>query len=303
MALPLHTLDVFTDRRFSGNPLAVVSDADALSAEQMKAIARELNLSETVFVLKPQNPAHSARMRIFTPQREVPFAGHPTIGTAILLAQARTPLVNGASDVIIVLEQEVGTVRVGVRLRAGHVPFAEFDAPKMPEKSGTPAARDRLADALGLLPREIGFENHTALCLAAGNSFAFVPVSTLEAISKARVSVAHWAATFPDDEINGVYLYTRECVHNDADFHARMFAPQFGIPEDPATGSAAVCLASVVHGFDGLPDGAHRRVIEQGHEMGRPSSIVLTLVVAGGRLETVRIGGSAVRVVEGTLAI
>jgi len=173
----------------------------------------------------------------------------------------------------------------------------------MPEKSGTPAARDRLADALGLLPREIGFENHTALCLAAGNSFAFVPVSTLEAISKARGSVAHWAATFPDDEINGVYLYTRECVHNDADFHARMFAPQFGIPEDPATGSAAVCLASVVHGFDGLPDGAHRRVIEQGQEMGRPSSIVLTLVVAGGRLETVRIGGSAVRVVEGTLAI
>jgi trans-2,3-dihydro-3-hydroxyanthranilate isomerase len=232
MALPLHTLDVFTDRRFSGNPLAVVSDADALSADQMKAIARELNLSETVFVLKPQNPAHSARMRIFTPQREVPFAGHPTIGTAILLAQARTPLVNGASDVIIVMEQEIGTVRVGVRLRAGHAPFAEFDAPKMPEKSGTPATRDRLADALGLLPREIGFENHTALCLTAGNSFAFVPVSTLEAISKARVSAAHWAATFPDD---GVYLYTRECVHNDADFHARMFAPQFGIAEDPAT--------------------------------------------------------------------
>ena len=303
MALPLHTLDVFTDRRFCGNPLAVVSDADALSAEQMKAIARELNLSETVFVLKPQNPAHSARMRIFTPQREVPFAGHPTIGTAILLAQARTPLVNGESDVIIVLEQAIGTVRVGVRLRAGHAPFAEFDAPKMPEKSGTPAARDRLADALGLLPREIGFENHTALCLAAGNSFAFVPVISLEAIAKARVSGPHWAATFPDDEINGVYLYTRECVHNDADFHARMFAPQFGIPEDPATGSAAVCLASVVHGFDGLPDGAHRRVIEQGQEMGRPSSIVLTLVVDGGRLETVRIGGSAVRVVDGTVAI
>lgn len=301
MALPLHTLDVFTDRRFCGNPLAVVSDADGLGPEQMQAIARELNLSETVFVLQPQNPAHSARVRMFTPERELPFAGHPTIGTAILLAQARTPLVNGESDVIIVLEQAIGIVRVGVRLRAGHAPFAEFDAPQMPEKSGTPAARDRLADALGLLPREIGFENHTALCLAVGNAFAFVPVISLEAIAKARISASHWAATFPD-EINGVYLYTRECVHNDSSFHARMFAPQLGVAEDPATGSAAVCLASVVHEFDGLPDGAHKRVIEQGQEMGRPSSIVLTLVIEGGRLETVRIGGSAVRVIDGTLA-
>ena len=242
-------------------------------------------------------------MRIFTPQREVPFAGHPTIGTAILLAQARTPLVNGASDVIIVLEQEIGTVRVGVRLRAGHAPFAEFDAPKMPEKSGTPAARDRLADALGLLPREIGFENHTALCLAAGNSFAFVPVSTLEAISKARVSAAHWAATFPTTRSTAsISIRGSVCTTTPTSTRA-CSRRRFGIAEDPATGSAAVCLASVVHGFDGLPDGAHRRVIEQGHEMGRPSSIVLTLMVDGGRLETVRIGGSAVRVVEGTLAI
>ena len=303
MALQFHTLDVFTDRRFSGNPLAVVQGADGLDTPKMQAIARELNLSETVFLLKPQNPAHSARMRIFTPEREVPFAGHPTLGTAILLAEVRTPLVNGESDVIIVLEQAIGTVRVGVRLRAGHAPFAEFDAPKMPEKSGTPPARDRLADALGLLPREIGFENHTALCLAAGNSFAFVPVIGLEAIAKARVSAPHWAATFPAETINGVYLYTRECVHNGSAFHARMFAPQLGVTEDPATGSAAVGLASVVHGFDGLTDGAHKRVIEQGIEMGRPSSIVLTLVVQNGRLETVRIGGNAVRVLDGTLAV
>jgi trans-2,3-dihydro-3-hydroxyanthranilate isomerase len=303
MALQFHTLDVFTDRRFSGNPLAVVRDADGLDSPKMQAIARELNLSETVFLFKPQNPAHSARMRIFTPEREVPFAGHPTLGTAILLAGLRTPLVNGESDVIIVLEQAIGTVRVGVRLRAGHAPFAEFDAPRMPEKSGTPAARDRLADALGLLPREIGFENHTALCLSAGNSFAFVPVTSLEAIAKARVSAPHWAATFPAGSIIGVYLYTRECVHNGSSFHARMFAPQLGVAEDPATGSAAVCLASVVHGFDGLTDGTHKRVIEQGLEMGRPSSIVLTLVVQNGRLETVRIGGNAVQVVQGSIEV
>ena len=302
MALPLHTLDVFTDRRFCGNPLAVVSDADALSADQMQSIARELNLSETAFVLKPSNPAHSARVRFFTPARELSFAGHPTIGTAILLAQRRTPLVNGESDVIVLLEEAIGSVRVGVRLRDGQAPFAEFDAPKLPEKAKTsPPARDRIADALGLLPREIGFENHNAMCLTAGNTFAFVPVATLEAIGKAHIERARWDDAFGDD-IAGVYLYTRECIHNGSAFHARMFAPGLGVPEDPATGSAAVCLAGVVHDFDGLPDGIHKRVIEQGHEMGRPSSIVLTLVVSGGRLETVRIGGSAVRVIDGTLA-
>lgn len=303
MALPLHTLDVFTDRRFSGNPLAVIADGDDLTSEQMQAIARELNLSETVFVLKSQNPAHSARVRIFTPQRELPFAGHPTIGTAILLAQLRTPMVNGERDAIIVLEETIGTVRIGVRLRDGQPPFAEFDAPKLPEKSAIPPSRDRIADALGLLPREIGFENHTPQCLSAGNTFVFVPVAGLEAMARARIEQAHWASVFPGSTFGGVYLYTRECVHAGSSFHARMFAPQLGVPEDPATGSAAVCFAGVVHDFDGLPDGSHRRVVEQGHEMGRPSTIVLTLVVQKGRLETVRIGGSAVRVIDGTIAV
>jgi PhzF family phenazine biosynthesis protein len=156
MALPLHTLDVFTDRRFTGNPLAVVLEADDLSTEQMQAVGRELNLSETVFVLKPQNPAHSARVRIFTPERELPFAGHPTIGTAILLAQLRTTPVNGEQDAIIVLEQSIGTVRIGVRLRADQPPFAEFDAPKLPVAAATPPARDRIADALGLFPPSPG---------------------------------------------------------------------------------------------------------------------------------------------------
>jgi trans-2,3-dihydro-3-hydroxyanthranilate isomerase len=303
MALSYHTLDVFTDRRFGGNPLAIVHDADALDTPQMQTIARELNLSETVFVLKPENPAHSAKIRIFTPGRELPFAGHPTVGTAILLAELRAPLINGERDAIIALEQSIGTVRVGVRLRAGAPPFAEFDAPKLPQKGGTLASRDRLADALGLLPREIGFENHTALRFGAGNTFAYIPVVSLEAIGKARVNGSHWTATFPAGEIDGVYLYTRQCVHTGASFHARMFAPQLGVPEDPATGSAAVGFAGVVHEFDGLPDGPHRRVIEQGLEMGRPSSINLTLVVAGGELNTVRIGGNAVRVTEGRLSL
>lgn len=303
MEIGFHTLDVFTDTRFGGNPLAVVLDADGLAPQQLQVIARELNLSETVFVLKPQNPAHSAKIRIFTPQRELPFAGHPTVGTATLLAELRAPLVNDERDAIIALEQAIGTVRVGVRLRNGEPPFAEFDAPKLPQTSGTPAARDQLAGALGLLPREIGFENHTPAMVDAGNTFVYVPVTSLDAIGKARVNGVHWEATFPADHVAGVYLYTRECVRGGASFHARMFAPQLGVPEDPATGAAAVGFARVVDDFDDLPDGAHKRIIEQGHEMGRPSAIVLTLVVAGGKLDTVRIGGNAVRVADGTMRI
>jgi len=168
--------------------------------------------------------------------------------------------------------------------------------------AGTLPARDRLADALGLLPREIGFENHTAQRIAAGNTFAYVPVLSLEAIAKARVNGASWTATFPDSEVDGVYVYTRQCVHKTSSFHARMFAPQLGVPEDAATGAAAVGFAGVVSAFDDLPEGAHKRVIEQGHEMGRPSAIQLTLVVEGGRLDTVRIGGNAVRMIEGSIA-
>lgn len=303
MALKFYTLDVFTDRRFGGNPLAVVLDADGLSGEQMQAIASEFNLSETVFVLASERPAHSAKIRIFTPRSEVPFAGHPTIGTATLLAELKAPVHNGEQDALVILEQGIGTVRVGARVRAGAPAFAEFDAPKLPAEAGVLPPNDVLAAGLGLIPSEIGFENHRPLCFAAGNTFAFVPVSSIEAIRRARVNGAHWERGFEQQGIVGVFLYTRQCEHTASAFHSRMFAPQVGIPEDPATGSAAVGLAGIVHHFDRLPDGTHRRIVEQGYEMGRPSQIVLTLVVDGGKLTTIRIGGSSVRVSEGTISL
>ncbi|MBX9861774.1 MAG: PhzF family phenazine biosynthesis protein [Hyphomicrobium sp.] len=301
--LKFHTLDVFTDRRFAGNPLAVVLDADGLADAQMQAIAREFNLSETVFVQASERPAHSAKMRIFTPHSEVPFAGHPTIGTAALLAELKAPLHNGEQDALIVLEQAIGTVRVGVRARAGAAAFAEFDAPKLPAEAGVLPPTDILAAGLGLIPSEIGFENHKPLCFAAGNTFAFVPVATLDAIRRARVNGSHWESAFEQQGVVGAYLYTRQCEHNGHAFHARMFAPQMGIPEDAATGSAAVGLTGAVHLFDRLPDGTHKRIVEQGYEMGRPSQIALTIVMTGGKLTTVRIGGDAVRVTEGTITI
>jgi trans-2,3-dihydro-3-hydroxyanthranilate isomerase len=298
MQLTYHVLDVFTDKRFSGNPLAVVLDADGLDTARMQAIAREFNLSETVFVLKPQKEAHTARVRIFTPAAEVPFAGHPTVGTGVLLAELRAPEPSGRGDALIVLEEEVGIVRVGVRLRPGAPPHAEFDAPRLPADAGAPAPPDRLAAALGLIPAEIGFENHRPTRYTAGNAFAFVPVASLDAIGKARVAAAHWDTALKGA---GAFLYCRQTVHTASSFHARMFAPDFGIMEDPATGSAAAAFAGVVHRFDTLPDGVHKRTIEQGYEMGRPSTIVLTMEVVHGKLAAVRIGGHAVRVAEGRI--
>ncbi len=299
MRLAYHVLDVFTDRRFGGNPLAVVLEADALDTVRMQTIAREFNLSETVFVCKPQNAAHTARVRIFTPAIEMPFAGHPTVGTAALLAQLKAPEPGGNGDALVVLEEGVGPVRIGVRMRAGVAPFAEFDAPKLPEESGTLPAADRLAAALGLIPAEIGFENHRPLRVAAGNSFAFVPISTLDAMAKAHVAPAHWSAAFHGGL--GAFLYCRQTVHTTSAFHARMFAPEHGVPEDPATGSAAVGFAGVIHRFDDIPDGLHKRTVEQGYEMGRPSQIELSLEVERGKLAGVRIGGHAVRVAEGMI--
>lgn len=303
MALKFYTLDVFTDQRFGGNPLAVVLGADGLSDELMQRIAREFNLSETVFVQTATRPAHSAKMRIFTPRSEIPFAGHPTIGTATLLAELNAPAHNGEKDALIVLEQGIGTVRVGARFRAGSAPFAEFDAPKLPAEAGILPPDDVIASGLGLIPSEVGFENHSPICFAAGNTFAFVPVTTLEAIRRARVNGSHWERAFDQQGISGVYVYTRQCEHTNSAFHVRMFAPQVGIAEDPATGSAAVGLGGLIQQFDRLPDGTHKRVIEQGYEMGRPSQIVLTLTVASGKLATVRIGGSSVRVSEGTIEV
>ncbi len=303
MQLPYHVLNVFTEERFGGNPLAVVLDADGLDGARMQKIAREFNLSETVFVLKPEHAAHTARVRIFTPASELPFAGHPTVGTGVLLAALKAPEPAGHGDALIVLEEVVGIVRVGVRLRPGVAPHAELDAPKLPAEAGTLPPADRLAAALGLIPSEIGFENHRPTKYGAGNTFVFVPVASLDAIGKARVAGPHWDAALQGHGPVGAFLYCRQTVHTTSHFHARMFAPDSGVPEDPATGSAAAAFAGPVHRFDALPDGTHKRIIEQGYEMGRPSTIALTMEVQQGKLGAVRIGGHAVRVAEGRIEV
>jgi len=303
MARSYAILDVFTETALAGNPLAVVRDAAGLDDAAMQAIAREFNLSETVFVLPATRPGHTARVRIFTPARELPFAGHPTVGASILLAADRFGDAAGEQEAVIVLEEEVGPIRCGVTLRAGRPGEAEFDVPRRPSMLAAPIDKDAAAAALGLLPREVGFENHVPCAFEAGVPFAFVPVHGLDAVARAAPVPGLWAGAFGGDRPNSAFVYCRDCVRHDAAFHARMFAPEMGIGEDPATGSAAAAFAGVVHRFDAPSDGRHVLPIEQGVEMGRPSSIRLEIDVAAGELHAVRIGGSAVRVAEGTLFV
>ncbi|MEL6374129.1 MAG: PhzF family phenazine biosynthesis protein [Pseudomonadota bacterium] len=298
-----HTLDVFTGTRFAGNPLAVVLDAEGLSDALMQTIAKEFNYAETVFVTAAENPAHTAKVRIFTPQFEMPFAGHPTIGTAVLLAGLKTPEVNGERDAIIVLEEKIGNVRVGVRLRDGASDYAEFSAPQLPSPlDGVPSA-DALAAALGLIPSEIGFDNHQPLRVDAGNTWTIIPVATREALSKARPVQPYWDEAMAKAGDIGAYVYCRQPQHTTSSFQARMFAPGAGVPEDPATGSAAAAFPQMIATFDQPPDGTHKRIIEQGFQMGRPSLITVTMVVRGGAMSAVRIGGEAVHVMSGTLHV
>jgi trans-2,3-dihydro-3-hydroxyanthranilate isomerase len=309
MPLTFHTLDVFTENRFAGNPLAVVLGADDLIAandvKRMQTIAREFNLAETVFVGPPRNPMNSARIRIFTPASELPFAGHPTVGTAVLLAELNGEgRARGPGGLTIALEEEIGLVRVDVSARAGKATRGVFSIPQLPERIEWRPDMAGISRALGLDALDIGFGAHGPTAWTAGVPFAFVPLKGLEAMAKVTIAdAAAWQAAFGFTGRSAVYVYTRETHDPAAHVRARMFAPKLGVSEDPATGSAAAAFAGPAVLFERPEDGRHQLIIEQGYEMGRPSEIVLDLDVVGGLLRGASIGGAAVMVSEGTIRL
>jgi trans-2,3-dihydro-3-hydroxyanthranilate isomerase len=294
-----YTLDVFADRPLAGNPLAVVLDCAGLDTARMQAIAREFNLSETTFVLEPQDPVNTAALRIFTPARELPFAGHPTIGSAVTIAMVRAPEMLGRGDLQIVLEEKVGPVRCNVRRKGDHH-FASFGFPALPFTiPGVPDKADA-ASVLGLAPSDIGFDRHQISRYSCGTPYTFVPMAGLDPIARAAPDSTRFGQVFGE---MGAFLYTRETTHAEHAVHARMFAPRFGIAEDPATGSAAAAFAGVAQEFEAPEDGVHTLTIEQGFEMGRPSLIHLTMEIAGGKVISGEIGGAAVIVSQGTIDV
>lgn len=291
--LPFHVLDVFTKTPFTGNPLAVVLDADGLNDAQMQAITQEFNLSETIFVQTPDNAAHTAKVRIFCPACELPFAGHPTVGCAVLLAEMAH---EGNFSCEITLEEVAGLVPVRVS-RTGGETVAEFTAPVLPTPAGgTPPTAGEAAMALGLDTSDIGFDQHRSLHWQGGPDFLYIPIATRTALRKAAPS-GHWLEMTAKAKTQSVYLY---CPDGDG-YAARMFAPEHGMPEDPATGSASAILAAQLFAAGALPEGLSQVALAQGEDMGRPSEIGLSVEVSKGAVQEIRIKGAAVRVHHGQI--
>jgi len=302
MRLDFRTFDVFTASRFGGNPLAVVLGADALTTRQMQTIAREFNLSETIFVMAPEDPRNTAKVRIFFPTAEIPFAGHPTIGCAILLASERYK--PGCSfETEIRLEEQAGLVPVKVT-RIGEVPRAMFTAPVTPfVVDAKPPSAAEAARALALEPGDIGFERHAVSVLQGGPRFLYIPVASRAALARSKVIEPYWSAMTAAAGVDSAYLYTRGGDGPTAAFRARMYAPTAGIPEDPATGSATAILARQLLKAEALTDGKHVWSLEQGYEMGRPSDLHLEADVSEGNLKAVRVAGQAVQISSGVLEL
>ena len=296
------TADVFTDRIFGGNPLAVFPDAGGIDPGLMQPIAAEFNLSETVFVLPPDDPAHTRRLRIFTPALELPFAGHPTVGTAFVLAALGEVPLSG-NDTDIVFEEGVGPVPVRIRAAAGRPAFTQLTTAVLPEQGAPPPPRDAIAAALSLSPGDLVADTDRPETWSAGVPFLCAPVAGLDALGRARPDLSIWERTFADCDTQWVYLFTRETGAPDSDVRARMFAPSMNLLEDPATGAAAAAFAGYLAARDATADGTVFWVIEQGVEMGRPSRLHIEADKRNGAVTAVRVGGSSVLVSEGTFTL
>jgi trans-2,3-dihydro-3-hydroxyanthranilate isomerase len=302
MRVPFFTADVFTDQAFSGNQLAVFPDARAIDAALMQPIAKEFNFSETTFVLPPDSPAHTARVRIFTPGRELPFAGHPTVGTAHVLATTGVVKLTGDTTKII-FEEIAGPVPVTIRAKNGTVEFCQLTAARAPESSPETPTREQLAAALSLPIDALRSGSWSPEIVSCGTPFVFVPLKDRAAVAAARAKLDVWDEIFAGRATSEVFLFATEGERPGSDVHARMFAPGIGIAEDPATGSAAAGLAGYLGVRDLRPSGMLRWVVEQGFEMGRPSILEIEADKENGQIVRTRVGGSTVMMTEGTFSI
>jgi trans-2,3-dihydro-3-hydroxyanthranilate isomerase len=296
------TADVFTDRPFGGNPLAVFPDGRGLPPERMQQIARELNLSETVFVLPPDDPEHTRRLRIFTPGAELPFAGHPTVGTAHILA-AIGEIALAEETTRIVFEEGVGPVPVAIRAEGGAPVFAQLTAAQLPEQGPPAPAAGELAALLSLDPGDILDGEDRAEPWSCGVGFLFIPVRSREALGRVRLRLDLWEKLLARTWAPHVCVVCREPELPGSSLRSRMFAPALGIVEDPATGGAVSALAGWVAARETERNGTLRHIVEQGFEMGRPSLLHLEVDLRSGAVTAVRVGGSTVLMSEGWMEV
>lgn len=300
MRARFYTLDVFTDRIFGGNPLAVFPDAAKIPESALQSIALELNLSETVFVYPPANPKHTRRVRIFTPVFEMPFAGHPTVGCAFALAALGEIPLDGEAR--IVLEEVVGPVPVLVRGEFKKPTFAQLSVAKRPETGPPPPGRTHLAEMLSLDPSDILGGMTAPQGISCGYPFLMVPLRDLDAVRRARVRLEQWDAALKSYWAPDVMVFARD-AEREGVIRARVFVPSQGIIEDPATGSAVAALGGYLAARESAASGNFSYVVEQGFEIKRPSILELEVDKAEGEVTAVRVGGSAVMVSEGMMDV
>ncbi len=296
------TCDVFTAERFGGNQLAVFPDARGIPDELMLPITREFNYSETTFVLPARDAANTRHVRIFTPGGEVPFAGHPTVGTAHVLASIGEISLTGDLTKI-VFEEGVGPVPVSIRSRGGVPEFCQLSVAKLPEIGPPPPDAAALAAVLGLGAEDLLGGKWQPQALSCGLPFLFVPVRDLGAVARSRVKIDLWEETLAGTWAPEIFVFAHGGERAGSDFHARMFAPGVSVPEDPATGSANAALAGYLAARSERRDGMLRWRVEQGFEMGRPSIVEVEADVVAGEVTGVRVGGGTVVVCEGAMTI
>jgi len=301
MKLDFATVDVFTDRQFGGNPLAVVPDARGLTSEQMQAIAAEFNLSETTFVLPPQEAANTAQVRIFTPRAELPFAGHPNIGTAFVLAGAATSAARPAMGETMIFEEKAGLVRIELLRDRSAVTGARLAAPQA-LSVGENIAGEIVAAACSIADTDIDTRAHQPCIASCGIPLIFAAVASRAALAAARPRTEIFAKHVPITLAIGIHLYV-EAATPVADIEARMFAPLYGVSEDPATGSANVALIALLASLGAEPDLRLERRISQGVDMGRPSLLIASAEKRAGKVIAARIGGSCVPVMSGVIGL
>lgn len=297
------TADIFTTKRFGGNQLAVIPDARGLTTEQMQTITREFNYSETTFVFPPDDPKHTRRVRIFTPGSELPFAGHPTVGTAhVLAAIGEIPLTG--DETRIVLEEGVGPVPVVIRSRGGKPEFCQFSVAKLPEIGPPMPSRAAVAAVLSLDEEDLLDAAWLPQVVSCGLPFSFVPVRTRAAVARSRLRMDAWEKHLAGTEGENVMIFAMDAEEAGHDVRARMYGPgpAVNVPEDPATGSACAALGGYLAARTSQ-DGTLRWVVEQGYEMGRPSQIHVEADRSSGTITAVRVGGASVMVCEGGITI
>lgn len=296
MSITYYTCDVFTRERFGGNPLAVVFGADDYSTEQMQALAREFNYSETTFVL-PAEQGQTAKVRIFTPKIEVPFAGHPNVGTAFTLA-THSDLHWQDDKAQVVFEEKAGLVPVDIQRDAeGHI-FCELLAPES-LSLGKSADPHLVAKAIGLSVEQIKTDRHSPQEASVGLPFLIVEITSRAALAEASPNIDAMKALRDQGITPDIHLYTQDA--GNFDLHTRMFAPLDGVQEDPATGSANCALIGLQAQLSDQTTGELRWRIAQGVDMARPSELFGRVEKSSGQVMAVRIGGYSVPVFKGTL--